>query len=165
MAKPQGLTLGEASRALGVSEDTLRRWDRAGKLKTVRDQANRRRVPRSEIERLASAPQRHRTRTALSARHRFPGVVRSVEGSDDLAAQIRAGAPVDVYAAANTKLPDQLYAEGRVDRPLVFTANRLVLAVPAHSKLRSLADAAAPGLKLAIGASSVPVGEYTHHVL
>ncbi|MEA2424247.1 MAG: hypothetical protein QOH13_657, partial [Thermoleophilaceae bacterium] len=46
-----GLTLGEASRALGVSEDTLRRWDRAGKLKTVRDDANRRRVPRSEIER------------------------------------------------------------------------------------------------------------------
>ena len=95
-----------------------------------------------------------------------PAQVRlSFGGSDDLAAQIRAGAPVDVYAAANTKLPDQLYADGRVDRPLAFTANRLVLAVPAHSKLRSLADAAAPGLKLAIGASSVPVGEYTHHVL
>jgi molybdopterin-binding protein len=75
----EGLSLGEAARALGVSEDTLRRWDRAGKLKTVRDAANRRRVPASEIERLARSPQRHRTEATLSARNRFPGVVRSVE--------------------------------------------------------------------------------------
>src|SRR5205823_2013138 len=55
MSKAEGLTLGEAARALGVSEDTLRRWDRAGKLVTVRDEANRRRVPRSEIERHGAA--------------------------------------------------------------------------------------------------------------
>ena len=41
------LTLGEAARALGVSVDTLRRWDRSGKLRTVRDARNRRRVPGS----------------------------------------------------------------------------------------------------------------------
>ena len=40
------LTLGEAARAIGVSVDTLRRWDRDGKLETVRDDRNRRRVPR-----------------------------------------------------------------------------------------------------------------------
>ena len=46
------LTLGEAARAIGVSVDTLRRWDRAGKLRTVRDGRNQRRVPGSEVERL-----------------------------------------------------------------------------------------------------------------
>ena len=51
-----GLTLGEAARALGVSADTLRRWDRAGKLRTVRDARNRRLVPQEEIERLSRAP-------------------------------------------------------------------------------------------------------------
>ena len=71
--------MGDAARALGVSVDTLRRWDRAGKLKTVRDQRNRRRVPAREVERLSSRPRRHETGGALSARNRFPGVVRSVE--------------------------------------------------------------------------------------
>ena len=73
------LTLGEAARALGVSADTLRRWDRAGKLRTTRDSRNRRLVPREEVERLSSSPRRHDTGHALSARNRFPGVVRSVE--------------------------------------------------------------------------------------
>ena len=70
------LSLGEAARALGVSVDTLRRWDRDGKLETTRDERNRRRVPAREVERLqrasatATAPA-----TTLSARNRFPGVV------------------------------------------------------------------------------------------
>jgi molybdopterin-binding protein len=73
------LTLGEAARALGVSADTLRRWDRAGKLRTTRDARNRRLVPDSEVERLSRAPRRHETGHSLSARNRFPGIVRSVE--------------------------------------------------------------------------------------
>src|SRR5918998_6526793 len=72
-------TLGEAARALGVSVDTLRRWDRAGKIRTVRDERNRRLVPAAEVERLSARPRRHRTGESLSARNRFPGVVRSVE--------------------------------------------------------------------------------------
>jgi molybdopterin-binding protein len=73
------LTLGEAAQAIGVSADTLRRWDRAGKLRTVRDERNRRRVPRAEVERLSARPARHPAGDTLSARNRFPGVVRSVE--------------------------------------------------------------------------------------
>jgi molybdopterin-binding protein len=73
----QTLTAGEAARALGISLDTLRRWDRQGRLRTRRDAANRRVVDRSEIERLTGgAPRRTET---LSARNRFRGVVRSVE--------------------------------------------------------------------------------------
>jgi molybdopterin-binding protein len=71
------LTAGEAARALGISLDTLRRWDRQGRLRTRRDSANRRVVDRAEIDRLiGGAP---RPAAALSARNRFQGVVRSVE--------------------------------------------------------------------------------------
>src|SRR4029450_8152574 len=73
------LSLGEAARAIGVSVDTLRRWDRAGKLKTTRDARYRRRGPGSEVERLRRAPTRHRTEDTFSARNRFPGTVTSVE--------------------------------------------------------------------------------------
>lgn len=73
------LTVGEAASALGVSADTIRRWDRAGKLRTTRDARGRRLVPRSEVERLSARPRRHATGGALSARNRFTGVVRSVE--------------------------------------------------------------------------------------
>jgi molybdopterin-binding protein len=75
------LSLGEAAHALGVSLDTLRRWDRAGKLRTTRDERNRRRVPSDEVERLAARPRRRRSAPGdlLSARNRLPGRVRSVE--------------------------------------------------------------------------------------
>ena len=75
----QDLTLGEAAKAIGVSADTLRRWDRAGKLRTVRDARNRRLVPAAEVTRLSSHPRRHEAGDRVSARNRFPGVVRSVE--------------------------------------------------------------------------------------
>jgi molybdopterin-binding protein len=73
------LSLGEAAKALGVSADTLRRWDGAGKLRTHRDERNRRRVSEAEVRRLSSRPTRHRTGTRGSARNRFAGTVRSVE--------------------------------------------------------------------------------------
>lgn len=86
------LSMGEAARALGVSVDTLRRWDKRGKLKTGRDARNRRVVPASEVERLSSHPARHRTGTQFSARNRFPGVVTSVETDGVMAlVEIRAG--------------------------------------------------------------------------
>ena len=66
-------TVGEAARALGVSLDTIRRWDRAGRIRTERDAANRRVVPAAEIERLRAADAR-----GLSARNRFTGTVREV---------------------------------------------------------------------------------------
>jgi molybdate transport system substrate-binding protein len=95
------------------------------------------------------------------ARARF-----SFAGSDELAAQIRQGVKPDVFAAANTTLPDQLHQEGLVAAPTVFAANRLVLAVPAGgSAVRALHDAGKDGVTLAVGAQSVPVGSYTRAVL
>ena len=103
-----GMTLGEAARALDVSADTLRRWDRSGKLRTTRDERNRRRVPSAEVERLRGAPPRHETGHTLSARNRFPGVVRSVEVDGVMAlVEIEAG-PFRLTAAVTRDAIDEL---------------------------------------------------------
>jgi molybdate transport system substrate-binding protein len=90
----------------------------------------------------------------------------SFAGSDELAAQIRQGVKPDVFASANTALPEALYKEGLVEKPRVFAANRLVLAVPASgAKVSSLADLEKPGVTIAMGSETVPVGSYTRKVL
>lgn len=90
----------------------------------------------------------------------------SFAGSDQLAGQIRAGVRPDVFAAANAKLPRALFDEGLVERPVAFARNRLVLAVPAgEGPVDTLADLAAAGRRVAIGAPDVPIGDYTRKVL
>ncbi len=90
----------------------------------------------------------------------------SFAGSDELAAQIEQGVKPDVYAAANTKLPDRLHAKGLVGKPTVFAGSRLVLAVPAtDAEVASLTDLERDGVTLAIGSEDVPVGSYTRTVL
>jgi molybdate transport system substrate-binding protein len=94
------------------------------------------------------------------------GVHLSFAGSDALAVQIEHGVRPDVFAAADTALPERLYRKGLVDRPLVFASNRLVLAVgPAGGRMRSLADAERAGVRLAIGEPGVPVGVYTRELI
>jgi molybdate transport system substrate-binding protein len=91
----------------------------------------------------------------------------SFAGSDELATQIREGAPADVYAAASSKYPQELYEEGLVDEPVTFATNRLVLVVPrANPKaIESVEDVLQAGTKLVIAAEGVPVGDYTRTVL
>ncbi|MFZ1996222.1 MAG: TOBE domain-containing protein [Solirubrobacteraceae bacterium] len=102
------LTLGEAAAAIGVSADTLRRWDRAGKLKTFRDARNRRMVTAEEVNRLTRRPQRHETGRRLSARNRMTGVVRSVEVDGVMAlVEIEAG-PFLITAAVTRDSVEEL---------------------------------------------------------
>ncbi len=102
------MSLGEAAKAVGVSADTLRRWDRAGKVQTFRDAANRRRVPREEVERLSGRPDRHRAGDSLSARNRFAGTVTSVEVAGVMAlVEIEAG-PHRVTAAITRDSVEEL---------------------------------------------------------
>jgi molybdate transport system substrate-binding protein len=86
-------------------------------------------------------------------------------GSDELAAQIRQGVKPDVFAAANTRLPDELRSEGLLSKPVVFATNEFVLAVPDGSDITGLDDLEAPGVKIAVGSESVPIGEYTRESL
>jgi molybdate transport system substrate-binding protein len=120
----------------------------------------------SKPELIVSAAASLKTAVSTYARGFDAATVRtSFAGSDELAAQIRQGVKPDVFASANTKLPDQLYAEGLVEKPVVFAANRLVLAVPADGDVKSLGDLAEPGTTIAMGSESVPVGAYTRKVL
>lgn len=91
----------------------------------------------------------------------------SFAGSDTLAGQIRLGAPADVFASANTTLPEQLYAAGLVEKPAVFVANKLVLVVPASNPagIASVFDLKRSGIKLLVGAATVPIGSYTRKIL
>ena len=96
-----------------------------------------------------------------------PAPTYSFAGSDELATQIREGAPADVYAAASSTYPQELYDEGLVEEPVTFASNRLVLIVPEDNPagIEELADVAEPGVKLVIAAEGVPVGDYTRAVL
>jgi molybdate transport system substrate-binding protein len=89
----------------------------------------------------------------------------SFAGSDELAAQIRQGARVDVYAAANTSLPAELRGEDLLSEPVKFATNELVLAVPAGSRIESVEDVAEPGTQLLVGSESLPIGSYTRETL
>jgi molybdopterin-binding protein len=127
MAKEEGLLLGDAARALGVSQDTLRRWDRAGKIRTHRDSANRRRVSRREVERLSGHPDRHRAGDALSARNRFSGVVRSVEVDGVMAlVEIEAG-PFLVTAAVTRDAVEELGLERGVPATAAVKATSVMI--------------------------------------
>ena len=73
----------EAAQALGISLDTLRRWDRSGRIATERDEANRRIVAAAELDRLRGPDHVEQ----LSARNRFRGVVTDVK-IEGLVAQV-----------------------------------------------------------------------------
>ena len=89
----------------------------------------------------------------------------SFAGSDELAAQIRQGARVDVYAAANTSLPEELHGEDLLSEPVEFATNEFVLAVPADSEIQSVEDVAEAGTKVVAGSESVPIGSYMRESL
>jgi molybdopterin-binding protein len=110
----EALTLGEAARAIGVSQDTLRRWDRAGKVHTQRDSRNRRLIPADEVRRLSRRRrERHSAGGRLSARNRLRGTVRSIEVDGVMAlVEIEAG-PFLITAAVTRDSVEELgLAEG-----------------------------------------------------
>ncbi len=102
---PRNYTAREAAQRLGISLDTLRRWDKSGRIRTERDERNRRVVPAGEVERLRAAAQH----PGLSARNRFAGTVSSVE-IDGLMAQVEivVTEPTRVVALVTRDAVDEL---------------------------------------------------------
>jgi molybdate transport system substrate-binding protein len=88
-------------------------------------------------------------------------------GSNTLAAQIAQGAPADVFASANTTLPNGLFSKGQCSKPVVFTRNTLVVVVPKANpaKIHSVYSLTSSGVKLVIAGAGVPVGSYTLQIL
>jgi molybdopterin-binding protein len=104
MANEPVYTASEAVRVLGISLDTLRRWDRAGRITTFRDAANRRLVPVSEVRRLQG-----RGHEDLSARNRFRGIVRAVDVDGFLArVEIDVTGPSRVVAIITSEAAEEL---------------------------------------------------------
>jgi molybdate transport system substrate-binding protein len=115
--------------------------------------------------RVSAAASLHQAFTRYGASFAPASTRFSFAGSDALAAQIEQGARPDVFASASTTLPAQLFAKGLVRRPVEFAANRLVLAVPSGSPITRLAQIERPGVTLAAGTASVPIGSYTETVI
>jgi molybdate transport system substrate-binding protein len=96
-----------------------------------------------------------------------PSARYSFAGSDQLALQIRQGAPVDVYAAASPKYAQLLYHDGLVRKPITFATNKLVVIVPRSNpaQIHSVYDLRRSGVKVVIGDRGVPIGAYTRQLL
>jgi molybdopterin-binding protein len=123
VSSQQLLTASEAARALGISLDTLRRWDRSGRIRTERDKANRRLVPASEVARLQG-----RSSEELSARNRFRGVVRAVEVDGFLArVELDVTGPARVVAVITREAAEELeLAAGREAVAIVKSTSVMV---------------------------------------
>jgi molybdate transport system substrate-binding protein len=97
-----------------------------------------------------------------------PGSRFQFAGSNQLALQIRNGAPADVFASASPIYTQDLFRDGLVERPRLFATNSLVLAVPRSNpaNIRTVQDLARrPKLKLVVAGAKVPIGLYTREVL
>lgn len=91
----------------------------------------------------------------------------SFAGSDQLALQIRQGAPADVFASASPRYTELAYRDGYVTKPVVFATNKLIVLVPRSNPagIKSVYDLRRPGLKVVIGDKTVPIGSYTRQIL
>jgi molybdopterin-binding protein len=115
MPRQRTYSASEAAAALGISVDTLRRWDRSGRIRTRRDAANRRTVTAGEIARLRGSEAHE-----LSARNRFQGIVREIKGEGLLAqVELEAG-PFRVVAVVTREAVEELGLEpGRTATAIV----------------------------------------------
>ncbi len=106
--------------------------------------------------------------SAFEATHPGIDVVVSVGGSNTLANQINQGAPVDVFASADTTTMQEAITAGEVVGPSTeFATNTLVIIVAAGNPIgiTQLVDLAAPDLKVVLADPNVPAGAYTSEVL
>jgi molybdopterin-binding protein len=120
----QSYTASEAAQTLGISLDTLRRWDRQGRIRVDRDERDRRIVPASEIDRLrGDAGTAH-----LSARNRFKAIITDIK-TEGLMAQVEmvVSDPVRIVAIVTRDAIDELgLCEGMAATAIVKSTSVMV---------------------------------------
>jgi molybdopterin-binding protein len=122
MPRQRTYTASQAAAALGISVDTLRRWDRDGRIRTRRDTANRRTVTAGEIARLRGGEARE-----LSARNRFQGTVREIK-TEGLLAQVELDAgPFRVVAVVTREAIEELGLEPGAPATAIVKATSVML--------------------------------------
>jgi molybdopterin-binding protein len=123
MAKQQ-YSASEAAAALGISLDTLRRWDKSGRIEVTRDRSNHRVVSAAEIDRLRGDGQG----THISARNRFHATITDVE-VDGLMAQVElvVADPVRLVAIVTRDAVEELgLKKGMAATAIVKSTNVMV---------------------------------------
>jgi len=114
----------EAASALGISLDTLRRWDKAGRIKVQRDSGNRRVVEASEIERVRGDGAGRQ----ISARNRLRGIVTEVQ-VEGLMAQVEivVNGPVRLVAVVTRDAVEEIgLHKGMATTAIVKSTNVMI---------------------------------------
>lgn len=122
--------IGEAAKALGVRVETLRRWEREGKLSTRRTRGGQRVVAAGEVARLLAERHGQQPIVAGSARNRFPGIITEIK-RDELSAtvEIQAG-PHRVLAFITREAVDQMGLEVGMHAVATVKATSVMVDLP-----------------------------------
>jgi molybdopterin-binding protein len=126
----EGYRIGQAAEAIGVRVETLRRWERDGKLTTTRTSGGQRRVPAEEVARLVAERRAERAPTAASRRNALPGVVTKVT-RDTVSAlvEIQAG-PHRVVSLITREAADELDLQPGIEAVATVKATSVMVEVP-----------------------------------
>jgi molybdopterin-binding protein len=126
----EGYRIGQAAEAIGVRVETLRRWERDGKLTTVRTSGGQRLVPAEEVARLVAERRAERAPSAVSRRNAFPGVVTKVT-RDTVSAlvEIQAG-PHRIVSLITREAADELALEPGMEAVATVKATSVMVEVP-----------------------------------
>lgn len=138
--EPTRLRVGQAAEMLGVSVETLRRWELAGRLRMERSEGGQRLVAIGEVTRLLGERRRaagERPIVAQSARNRFAGVVTRIE-RDAVAAvvEVMAG-PHRLVSLMTAEAVDELGLEVGSDAVCVVKATNVIVEIPSAREPRS----------------------------
>ena len=126
----EGYRIGQAAEAIGVRVETLRRWERDGKLTTTRTSGGQRRVPAEEVARLVAERRAERAPAAVSRRNAFPGVITKVT-RDTVSAlvEIQAG-PHRVVSLITREAADELDLQPGMEAVATVKATSVMVEVP-----------------------------------
>ena len=133
--KDRGLRVGEAAELIGVSVDTLRRWEAAGRLRVRRSAGGQRLVSLQDVRRLQAKRRKpDRPIVAQSARNRFGGVVTRVE-KDRVAAVVEVqGGPHRLVSLMTSEAATELALVAGVNVVCVVKATNVIVEIAQRAR-------------------------------